>query len=403
MFCQKCGVQNADNAVFCKNCGASMMAQQDAQTNDAPDFQQANQQPNNAPNYQQNAQQPNYQQGYGNYHQQGYQQGYQQNYRQAYQKMEKIYSSNPVQNAIKKAASSGVFLAGVILFSIYALFGLISAFSGGALIQYMNLITRLAGYADEASLILNQAMEAVQSVYTVSTLIGMLPVLAVVLGIWLVYGAGRNVSIAGMKTAGLTILKVIAILQLVFLCLGMGLGIIGVIALIALAGSIPQLANGYLANMSYSYGGYDTYDYSNYGGHDSYYGSATPSYGAEAVLPILIFLLVIALVVFVAIFVINLLLYIKTIKTINTIKNSVDSGEIEGKISMYLIVMLFVNAGMSIFQINIGAICYGVALILFAVALIKLRGELNKLAPVQNNFVDSNANYQAQQIPTNNF
>lgn len=55
MFCRNCGANNADNAAFCVNCGATLNAEQPVQ-------QPVYQQPVQQPVYQQPVQQPVYQQ-----------------------------------------------------------------------------------------------------------------------------------------------------------------------------------------------------------------------------------------------------------------------------------------------------------------------------------------------------
>ena len=68
MFCRFCGSELPDNAVFCSNCGARIVSQQQA-ANQQPGYQQTGYQ-------QQGYQQTGYQQQ--GYQQTGYQRGYQQ-------------------------------------------------------------------------------------------------------------------------------------------------------------------------------------------------------------------------------------------------------------------------------------------------------------------------------------
>lgn len=392
MFCQKCGTQNAENAAFCKNCGASMMAQQNQQSSE-PNYQ--NTQQTNQQNFQQTYQQNN--QGYQQNYQQNYQ-NYQQNYQQAYRKMEKIYSSNPAINAVKKIAASPIFLTGVILYSVYALFQLISTFSGNAIINMIETALKFSGaYGSSEIYAIEQMLEGMRAGAIIGGLLGMIPTLLVVLALWLIFTAGRNIKEQGMKTAGLTIIKVLSIISLVTFCVTMGLSIIAIILLIVFAASLPELAGGAIFDMSY-YGG--DYGYG-YGYEDQMKDILNMGTG------LIVGLLVVVALIIAASFVINLLFYIKTIKTLNSIKNTVDSGRFTGKISMYLIVMLFITASANVLTFSLAGLSSGVAIILFAVALIKLRGEFKKneeLEQVQQNYgYNPDMNYQAQQIPNNNF
>lgn len=382
MFCPNCGTNNIDEAAFCKNCGASLLKQQNqAETssgvnNDTDTFnaEQPQKEPNN-----QGFQQQQYQQN--NYQQQNYQQNYYQNYQQAYVKKEKIYSSNPVINAVKKAASSGVFLAGTICFSVYVLFQFISLFSGSVYMATVMDILQASGIPYEEYYAVQTAFSSFSWLIIVAGLIGMAPTILALLGSWLTFGAGKKVNEPGMDTKGITLIKVITVISFVFYCISMGIAVLMMIFAIILMASLPSIAGSTAGVLDY----------------DAYAATSIAS-------GVFVFVFVIALLVIAGMAVVNILFYTKGIKTLNSVKASVENGKVMGDISMYFIVMLFIYGGLSVFSGWSGFIM-AASYILFAVALINLRSDLKKIeeTQMQNQGYNPNMNYQPQQIPNNNF
>ncbi len=366
MICSSCGTQNADNAMFCKGCGASLASGNNAQQNN---------------------------QGYQQAYQQNYrQQTYQQNYQQAYGKMEKIYSSNPAINAVKKAAASPMFLTGAILYTIFLFFQLISSFSSGAIFTYMWEMMRyelMYEYNPRAFSLMEKIIDTMQSVTVVTSLSGMIPTILIGVGIWMIFASGKKVMEQGMKTGGITLIKVITILQFVLYCIIMALGIIATLVFLIV---LPNLINDAM--------GLDYMSLSNM-------VQMSPSGGEEFVpLVLVIILLFIMFLIMVVALVLSILFYVKAIKSMNVIKKTAENGKVDGEISMFFIVMLFIFGGLSCVSFTITGLLSGVSMIFFGIALVNLRKELNKLSPEnkeQNFGYNPNMSYQAQQIPTNNF
>lgn len=289
MFCEKCGKQNPENAAFCSNCGASMATQS---VNEQPTQQQT------------------------------------------YQQTQKVYSPNPVINTIKKVASSGVSLAAIICLTVCLAMSFIGVFSIAGSFDAVVETLEMFDFDYREIEMFDTIMDVVESTTIVSGIIALIPVIIVVIGFWLIFTSARDTNNQGMKTAGLTVLKVMSIIQLVFFCIGMGL--IMILLLIATFAVLVE---------------------------------STAVGGIMFVIMLLV----------AGIFVVELLMYVKAISTINTIKASLQSGNNIAKISMYLIVMLYIMGVINILSFSFAGILQGVAYILFGVALNSLKNELNEL------------------------
>ncbi len=327
MFCPNCGMQNVDNALFCKNCGKSLKEAEKTEVVNECNVEQTEQQ-----ELQQNQQY--------------------QNYYQPYQKPEKVYSPNPVVNAIKKTAASGTLLTANILYTIAT-----------ALMPLSLFVIAMILWAQAIMLEGFYGIEVLIAMIFIFGFIAMIPNIITLIGMWQIYGAGRNTKQPGMSVAGFTTSKIVTIIKMVFRTI-----VYGGATLIYLIGTIVM----FVFSVSL----------------DEYAGEITEYSGAqaeilEALLPT-IYLIV--TVIFAIIFIVDLILRIKTLSTIDTVKNSAVRGRKTGKISMYLIVMLFISGGfscisglISLLQLNLYPLIMGVSYILYAVSLLNLREEFNKI------------------------
>lgn len=156
MFCSFCGKQNEDGASFCENCGKSL----------------------NAPEVQ-NEQAP--------------------------------IIVNPVVHAIKQIASSPLFLAAVIVFTVNVLFGILGSkfistqlmrglYMTGADVPYevYEIISSLGSGGGFASFIFN------------------IPNIVIATGLWAIYFSAKNKKSPFMKTGGFTAINVIQWINLAF-------------------------------------------------------------------------------------------------------------------------------------------------------------------------------------------
>lgn len=291
MYCQNCGTQNDDSVNFCMNCGAALQrAQPFAQPSCAPE--------------------------------------------------------ESSQRALREQAKSPLFLAGGIIFSTALLFQLISAVLGkGGLMNfvdtYMAMALKYGGY--EAGRYLSELQDAIGMIgggMTVGAIIGMIPDILLAVGIWMTFAAAKNPH-GAMSTTGLTIIKVVTIVQMVFCCIGL---------LALAAGEVIVMI-------------------------------AVTAYADEA-LPI--FLVLLFLLVVLAVF--EILYYIKLIGTVNSMVSAVRQGQGGRNVSLYVAVICFFAGAWCLvtsFSGNafgiLGGLCRTASWIIFGIYLIMYRGKANLL------------------------
>jgi len=348
MFCPNCGSSNSNDSVFCQNCGTPLN-QSVPEKNEAPAAEPASAQTQYQtapePQYQQPAPQPAYQTGgYGTVAPQ----------------------VNPVVAKIKELGSSAAFLVGIIAQTLAALFILISSFASGG--RYMNVggyRVSIGDYYNTGSTVLG-------------VIIMLIPSLLIIIGLWLTYATSRKKN-EPFKTAGLTMIKVITIIEFVAFCVLMGLVII---ALIAGASFLPNFLEQFGSSSLYG-SGYYGYNY----GYDYYNAASSIATG------VMVFLVLILI----AVSVLMIFFYAKTVKTINTAKRSASTGVASDRVSPFVAVMLFIAGGfLAIYTFILwaaGAILLGfvlsfeaVAMFTFGVLIFKYRTAMRALMASNNQF-----------------
>lgn len=259
MFCPKCGQPYTEGTRFCAHCGTPL--QQEGPATHAP-------QPGTPP--------------------QAFSTG--------------VACADPVMNLLRRLATSPLYLTGAIAYSCMILFQLISPiFSnsmGGAMDQYLGLLLRYGnmGMGELAEVMdqLEWISPMLQGASLGSALVGQLPNILIAAGIWLVFASAMDRSGQPLKTSGLTLIKVIVIIQTV---------LIGLLALIVVVGLFILMAA--LANYEDSV--------------------------------VLFFLVMIA--IFAVVFALAILFYAKLIGTVSTMQNSIRTGVPSDRVSAYVAVL----------------------------------------------------------------
>lgn len=305
MFCPKCGFKNQDDTFFCQNCGNKLSAVQPQQNIN-----------------------PNYQQGYN-----------------------QPFIADAF-TTVKMLAKSPLFLTAVIAFSVYLLFSIIKVISAGSL--FTGIIRILEFVMDNVPEISYQIGEMYDIFYEIANmasapiiilgLLGLVPSILICTGLWITYSSAANKYSNTMSTAGLTIIKVINILQLIGTCILCAFVEIFMIVLtIALAAE---------------------------------------SYAPGAV----VVLMIIAILLTGFFFGLSIMYSVKVIKSLNAAKDAIISGASTKRASVFVAVWTFISAFFTLFTIlsnplavlaNITAmVCFGILIFNFNTNMLRCAGNI---------------------------
>ncbi len=283
-ICPRCNTQFDDNSKFCPRCGVELQTYNAEKTESTTPTEPT-------VNYtapQQYGQPPQYQPPY-------------------YTPPMPMYGTQPkagpqtVLATLKSVCASPVILVALVAFSLTTVFNIAHAFFVQTDIfgnLYAVLIRfGLAEFAFELAESMQDIMNIVNSTSVLLTVIGQLPSILIVLGSWLAYASAANKN-GPMKTGGLTLVKVVVIINFVFTFVSL--------AFIMLAVGVLGAAAA-----------------------DNGYEFLTPRFMAAEI--VLFFIL--AFVV---------LYYVFLIKTVNAIKNTAQTCTPHYKASVFVAVCLFI-------------------------------------------------------------
>ena len=228
-----------------------------------------------------------------------------------------VLSSNPAVNLMKTLGSSPKFLTAAILYSVAVLFNLLASFGASDVISTLYYYGANYGFDPD---VFYPMMSALEGSTVVSAVIGAIPsiLMAVVdtgplfsfaqVGMWLFYTTCRNTQSGNVSTVGLTICKVITVINLVLLCcVVLFLVAMVMIFIIAFAG---------MGEINY-------YSYS-----DGYYGATSAAF--------VITLLVIVSLIVAAVLALVIAYQVSILRAINRIKGSALNGAPDNRISRFL-------------------------------------------------------------------
>ncbi len=307
MYCSQCGTQNPENAVFCKNCGASLFkqAEEKAENNVAAAEPVTNEEPKE----------------------------------ESQQTQENYVSVNPVIQLIKKWSTSSLFLTATILFTVF-----IGLSSLGSLFTS----------AEDGGFTLS-----------ITGIIAMI-------GLWKLYATGKK-NVREFDKSGLTTLKVAVIIDLVGICIALGVGGVALIIIGACLPSVIELVGAqwqdFINELQASF-------YAE--GVDFGEVDINMLFSPEALTVFFISLgiTLLGLLVFFIFF------YVKAKKNIENIVSMIVTGTVTKNITMGFIVLMFIIGGISVLSFDWLSICEGVAYILFSIVLLKFKNEAEQLIGV---------------------
>ena len=322
MICQKCGQTSPGDAVFCGACGNRLQGQipqQPAPTTVPirPNSYVPQQPITYAP---QTVYTPTY-------------------------VMPALAVDTPAVQVIKQIGASPLFLCAAILFSISLFFTLISNLSFSIYSPVFQELFYEFSYSD---------LTVFSAFFKIGAVFGMIPSILYAVAYWLCYGACKNPT-TGIKTGGLTMLKILAIISLVSLCATAALMAVVMLIMIITAG----------ASM-HAYGVY--------------------SDEAAIAVPVLLILTVFML----AVFAFAIFYSVMVLKTIRTITQTAKSGVASDKISRFVMAMCFIGAGSSLISglsavaftgvwAVFASLCMGTCYLLFGILMMRYRSAMTAL------------------------
>ena len=167
MFCTNCGKENQDGMRFCQYCGTPLTQGQPAPQPDAY--------------------------------------------------VPQMPMVSPVMQALKRLASSPLYITAAVAYSCAILFNVLGAVTGGNanLLSYLSMLNDLGVSTRELDYALGSVMGTLGGVSLVSVLLGQVPSILVAVGIWMVFAGAVDRSGRPMQTGGLTLIRVIQIISLV--------------------------------------------------------------------------------------------------------------------------------------------------------------------------------------------
>lgn len=316
MNCLQCGTPNPENAVFCKNCGASLFRQAQEMTENNVVSGEAENVRQEAPVFEQKSAQ------------------------------EKDFPANSAVDLVRKWSKSTLFLTATILFTVSLGLSAVSGFFGGVV---------SAIFAEDAF---------GTGIFSIS----ILGIMAMI-GLWKIYLAGKN-SIGEFNKLGFTILKVISIISIIVSAVTCGLGglaciIVGICLpqIVELAGAQWQEMIETIQETLNAQGLYlENFDINMF---------FEPEF-----LSVLIILMGVILLIALAV---SITFYANASSSISRITSMIDTGAVTKNISMFFIVLLFIFGGMNVLSFSLISACEGAAYIIYGIVLIKFKNEAEEL------------------------
>ena len=259
-----------------------------------------------------------------------------------------IMSNAPATEAVailRKHGSSNLMLIFAILLSVG---NLASVFSIFATISGMNIPYSINGFE-------GQLDPAVRLGTTVGACVGLIPAFVILLGVWLFYIACKNPKTPYISVGGLTLIKVIYIINVVL----MSIGCVFVFLISFLGISVPTQIYGDISGMDTS------------------------------AIPIIVITLLCIFAAIIGLFIVYLVFLFKTI---NAVKLTAMTGIESTNVSMFIIVMCFITGGLSVLStfamgfdiLALSSVVSAATSVLIGVILLNYRKEMISLVMRKN-------------------
>ena len=213
---------------------------------------------------------------------------------------------------IRTMAVSVLFLIAAIGYSMYVLFELLSGFSGGSgIMDIMNSAMQMSGGYSTMDYSAVQALSGFMSGMTMfTTVITLLPAMLIMAGIWLAFAAAKRNVLPGLASTGLTMVRIVVIVQLVFACIGLAL--VELICILVMVG-VNTAA--------------------------SYYGSGGSAIG----------IMILIMLLFAAVSAVQITYYLKLSGTIKRMKTALITGQADAKVSLYVEILCYISGALTAF------------------------------------------------------
>lgn len=317
MFCPNCGKPCEDGMRFCQHCGAPLQDAGQQQSQAAPAYNPA---PSAGPVYTQAA--------------------------------APAYAPRPAESGVlqtlRRMARSPLYLTCAIGYTCMIVFTLVGSVSGNSLGGLMSYLSLLASSSYEMNYLLGDLYDIMPMLTGVSfgsALLSQLPAILVAVGVWMMFASALDNSGAPLKTAGLTMIRIIQIISMVLSCLMFLVVEVLIIMLMSVVGRYDDSATGFF----------------------------------------------IALILIVAVVaVLDILYFVKLIGTIGKIRQNIWTEKPYGKVSSYVAVLSILGGMASLFSIMAGGV-FGalaslggaVAGIGFGIFLFQYRSQMQNLLAQQ--------------------
>lgn len=209
-------------------------------------------------------------------------------------------------NVVRSMATSVLFLVGTIGYSVYVLFELLGSFTGGS--EIMNMFNNIMAQSGAYSSMDYQSLQILSGIFgstsVISTLFGLIPAMVLVAGIWIVFAAAKQNKLPGIAATGMTMIRVIVIIELVFACIAVfAVAVIGLLAVVGM-GSLA-----------------------------GYYGDGAP----------FVVIMALVMIVLLAICAIEIVYYVKLNGMVKSIKETMVTGRPNTKVSLFVEILCYLG------------------------------------------------------------